>query len=226
MIGNTGQKASKFGTLKIFKIDPKLMTQKLMACIQKQDEISIASEFFYEELPKILNPSGEKQEITNGDLDNMIKMLLPYAVVGNCSYESAKTTLVFAGMMSFLSNNNLITDDVVKEIRSIFNYVALGRLTTYCETYYDSTTGQPKKEMEKLALPPSFFDSLSGNIFQIALSVQKDDMNFQLLNHWCNDYQKLLPAESLDRIQRAINNDFNDEANPPDIENECEQADF
>lgn len=98
-IGNKGGGATDFTTLKVYKIDPDLMTEQIVNEINHltDDSKEKALKYLYETLPNKLSPTGVKQE---DPLCDLFKNTQPmYAPVGNCTLSSIQATLPFAWAM-------------------------------------------------------------------------------------------------------------------------------
>jgi hypothetical protein len=191
MIGNPGGEGSEncASPLMIFDIDPDRVTEELITYVLeiRNSDYEYGHSFIYHELPKILSPKSSENgepgdpidaESLHGCIlqsrDDIIQHMLPFTKMGNCSFETAKSALVFAAI-SFKWPS--IDDEVLKgrmgdvdtvtvynevektfkqigdEMYIIFKLTALDHLADYCDRYYSKETGFPKEEMVHLALP-------------------------------------------------------------------------
>lgn len=91
-IGNRGGGDSK--TLKVFKIDPALMTPQIIYEILKSKHHTEAITYFYQTLPALLSPDGK---ISQDALCERFKSIQPdYQLVGNCSLTGIQAVIPFA----------------------------------------------------------------------------------------------------------------------------------
>lgn len=97
-IGNRGEGSDKIGTtLTVFKIDPELMTEKVIEEIGKDRTKEEGMKYFYQTLPAQLTKNGVACQ--DALCDRFQHIQPHYQTIGNCPLASAQSVLRFAWAM-------------------------------------------------------------------------------------------------------------------------------